>query len=273
MKGQPSPLSSEDFLKGFHPSGTPSWAQGLAENENSPSSCASRKGPLTFWLAAEVEQQHRHQSSQEQTLATAHHFQLKSRCAQCWVPSALGVLWCLIAAWARDGPTYSKYWECTQRACSHVGFSPLINLPHYVVTEENHRENFLPFPSVGKVWRSGWEEGEGWEGKNPIKSFEFCKEGKAAQSWDPEKISVQFQINLLSEKRGQGLTMIRRSLLHAVCFPELTVEEEEGQNNKQTSIYRLILGAQPSPKTWISRLPFRAGDRTMLSRVTHLPQL
>ena len=32
-----------------------------------------------------------------------------------------------------------------------MGFSPLITPPQHVVTKKNHRENFLPFPNVGKV--------------------------------------------------------------------------------------------------------------------------
>lgn len=160
MSWQHPSLSFEDFLTAFHPLRTPRRAQGLAENENSFSSCASRKSG-TYLLtccrggAAVLTSKQPGANSCCHTSFSAQRIDLLN--------AGYSVPWercyALIAAWAWDGSTYSKHWECTEKACSHVGFSPLINLPRHFVTQQNHRENFLPFPSVGKVWRSGRRAG------------------------------------------------------------------------------------------------------------------
>lgn len=136
---------------------------------------------LTFYLAVEVSQQHPCQSKAEQPFATAEHSQLQEWSAQCWVPSALWVFFC-----SSTSPTYSKILGMyTRRRVLSRGFPPLINLPPPLITKKTHRENFLPFPNVGKVWRSGggWG-GEGGEaehkgGENRVNSS-GCRKKKGS---------------------------------------------------------------------------------------------
>lgn len=83
--------------------------------------------------------------------------------AQCCESSAL---WAFCST---SSPTYSKILGMyTRRRVLTWGFPPLINLAPHVITEKTHRENFLPFPNVGKVWRSGG----GWEGRGAEKKGE-----------------------------------------------------------------------------------------------------
>lgn len=124
--------------------------------------------------------------------------------------------------------------------------------------KNNHRENFLPFPNVGKLWRS--EEGGGvWEGENPAKSLGFAKKEKLPSPVAQERFSCSFNLmsRLWKERtRINNDTKVSptpghyRTLLFTLYLLSRVNWEQEDETGRQA-----YLGTHLQLNSWCSAIP------------------